>query len=117
MIFELANLWSSIMFVVLFITSAGWFWFYKVASHVYLLMPSTSTAEGEDAMYVLFNWVFLSTLACKTLAILLRIVEQSRADVFIMDWEHLASGRNEREDKASEAHREEAGFLDVYGED
>ena len=50
-------------------------------------------------MYTVFSWVFISTLAAKTLAVLLRIVEQSRADIFIMDWEGLARGRKALEDE------------------
>jgi len=40
-----------------------------------------------SSAYGAFKTVFFITLASKTVAMLMRIVEQSRADIFLMDWE------------------------------
>ena len=57
--------------------------------------------------------LFFLTLVTKTLAVILKIIEQSRADIFIMDWEALATGGS-----AIPKRKENKGeFLDVYGED
>ena len=49
----------------------------------------------------------------KTIAVVLRIVEQSRADVFIMDWETLTGAGKARRERRRGAPDDE----DVYGED
>ena len=57
--------------------------------------------------------MFFATLLTKTLAIILKILEQSRADIFIMDWESLASSKRPgRRDNEIDP-----DFIDVYGED
>ena len=57
--------------------------------------------------------LFFLTLIFKTLSVVIRIVEQSRADIFIMDWESLAKGGKSIPKKKEK----ESEFLDVYGED
>lgn len=57
---------------------------YKMQDNAYLLLPST---EAEDSFYVTFTIIFLITVSFKTVAVLYRIVEQSTADVILMDWE------------------------------
>ena len=114
-LYELANLWSAIMIVVLFAASAWWFTSYKMADRVHLLLPS-STPGGRDEMYFGFYCVFGSTLAAKTLAVVLKILEQSAADVFIMDWESLATGGGAARD-LGEQPQKEGDDLEVHGED
>ena len=90
LIYEVAHVWSGIMLFSLFIISARWFTFYKMAEEATVLMPSTQ--EGKDVMYSYFSFLFYMTLATKTLAVVLKIYEQSNADVFVMDWESEAGG-------------------------
>ena len=57
------------------------------------------------------------TLVAKTLAVLLRILEQCRADIFIMDWENESGGRA-TEFEAAEADRaREARMINQTDED
>lgn len=57
---------------------------YKMQSNAYLLLPSINIYSEA---YGAFKVVFFITLATKTVAMLMRVVEQSRADIFLMDWE------------------------------
>ena len=89
-----------------------WFLFYKSADNVSYLLPSLYTNEGQ-IVYSGLRWLFFATLVTKTLAIILKILEQSRADVFIMDWEGLATNKGlERRDN-----EQDPDFIDVYGDD
>jgi hypothetical protein len=57
---------------------------YKMQSNAYLLLPSINTYSQA---YGAFKVVFFITLASKSLAMLMRVIEQSRSDIFLMDWE------------------------------
>jgi len=72
------------MFWVAFFINGYFFIMYKMQDNAYLLLPST---EAEDSFYVTFTIIFLITVSFKTIAVLYRIVEQSTADVILMDWE------------------------------
>lgn len=72
------------MFWVAFFINGYFFIMYKMQDNAYLLLPST---EAEDSFYVTFTIIFLITVSFKTVAVLYRIVEQSTADVILMDWE------------------------------
>ena len=113
-IYEVANASSVIMIYALFFVSAWWFTFYKMAARVHILLPSTQ--PGRDSMYTAFTWIFIWTLVAKTVAVLLKILEQSEADVFIMDWENEAGG-GAADREAEKAKKEEADEANAYGED
>jgi len=66
-----------------------WFVFYKMQKNAKLLLPSTVLLDNA---YKFFNVFFLIILATKTAAIILKVIIQSRVDVFIMDWEAEKKG-------------------------
>ena len=107
--FEVANVWGAVMTYGLFFWSAWWFAYYKMATGVRLLLPSMEFDEAEYRRFLIF---FYMTLALKTIAVILQIIEQSRADVFIMDWETLTGAGNDNRKKQSNSEE-----FDVYGED
>ena len=77
------------MFYVCFFTTAYWFIFYKMQKNAKLLLPSFS---GFNEPYEFFHIFFLVILATKTIAVFMKIVIQSKADIFIMDWEKPKQG-------------------------
>lgn len=111
-LYESTNIFSKYTIYTVFSISMVWFLFYKWADNVSYMLPSLYTNEGQ-IVYSGLRWLFFATLVTKTLAIILKILEQSRADIFIMDWENLATnkslGRRDNE--------QEPDFIDVYGED
>lgn len=50
-------------------------------------MPTINPIDSDWSAYDYFFVFFLAILACKTLAVFMRILEQSNCDIFIMDWE------------------------------
>ena len=87
-IYEVSDVISTGMTLASFIIACYYFLFYKSAEYVTILLPSENTDSGSN-LYLGLKIIFLVTLSLKTLAVLLKIVEQSRADIFIMDWESL----------------------------
>ena len=87
-IYEVSDVISTGMTLALFIIACYYFLFYKSAEYVTILLPSENTDSGSN-LYLGLKIIFLVTLSLKSLAVLLKIVEQSRADIFIMDWESL----------------------------
>lgn len=87
-IYEVSDIISTGMSLALFIVACYYFLFYKAAERVTILLPSENTDSGSN-LYLGLKIIFLVTLSLKTLAVLLKIIEQSRADIFIMDWESL----------------------------
>jgi hypothetical protein len=83
-IMVICDTWSSVMFAVLFFVNMYWFIMYKMQDHCYLLLP---TLRGDSNAYSVFFNFFLITLICKTIAILITIIDQSTAEVFVIDWE------------------------------
>lgn len=78
------DIWSSIMFWELFLLNMYWFTMYKMQDNAFLLLPST---QGLSSAYDFFGVFFLIILVMRTLVILMKIFDQSRADLFLMDWE------------------------------
>jgi len=72
------------MFWVTFIVTGYWFINYKMSTRAVLLLPSTA---ATNSFYDKFDVVFYMMLACRTGAVLFRIVQQSSADIYLMDWE------------------------------
>lgn len=60
---------------------------FKTQDNAYILLPTINPVGDMISSYDIFFGFYVVTLATKTLAILLRIIEQSSVDIFIMDWE------------------------------
>ena len=84
-IYYLVDTWSELMFWLLFFTSATIFIAYKAQMNAHLLLPEPGPAS--DHVYRAFNAVFATTLACKLLKVLMRIGEQARIDLYLVDFE------------------------------
>lgn len=82
----LCDVWSNIMFMVYFILTGYWFIMYKMQSNAYILLPQRNI---ENSTYDLFKGFLIAITVTKGLAIVLTILNQSQADVFIMDWERF----------------------------
>lgn len=80
----LCDVWSNIMFMVYFLISMYWFIMYKMQANAYILMPQRNV---ENSTYDVFFIFLVTIISTKTLAVFLTIVEQTSADIFIMDWE------------------------------
>lgn len=76
--------WSEIMFWIVFFISGYWFIVFKLQRQAYVLLPSV---DDWNTFYLIFDIIFAIILAFRLLAILLKIAEQSRMDVFLIDWE------------------------------
>lgn len=80
----LTDTWSNIMFMVYFLISGYWFFFYKMQANASVLMPQRDVPNSTYDVFFIF---LVTIISAKTVAILLVIFEQSSADIFIMDWE------------------------------
>lgn len=72
------------MFWIVFFTSAYWFVTYKLQANAYVLLPSV---DDWDSSYKIFDIVFGFILALRFIAIIMKIIEQSTVDIFLIDWE------------------------------
>ena len=82
----LSDVWSNIMFMVYFILTGYWFIMYKMQSNAYILLPQRNV---ENSTYDIFYAFLIAIIATKSVAILLTILDQTNADIFIMDWERF----------------------------
>ena len=82
----LSDVWSNIMFMVYFILTGYWFIMYKMQSNAYILLPQRNI---ENSTYDIFYAFLIAIIVSKGVAILLTILDQTNADVFIMDWERF----------------------------
>ena len=78
------DVWSGIMFWILFFTAGYWFITYKLQANAYVLLPSI---DEWSTTYRVFDAIFGIILAFRLCAILMKIVEQSSCDIFLIDWE------------------------------
>ena len=113
-IYEVSDIISTGMSLALFIVACYYFLFYKAAERVTILLPSENTDSGSN-LYLGLKIIFLVTLSLKTLAVLLKIIEQSRADIFIMDWENYSA--IQRDQQQNPADKENPVDIDMTGED
>ena len=65
-----------------FAISAYWYFFYKLQSKIYYLMPPTSAEEYDK-----FKIIFLIGFCCYIMKMLIRIYKQVTFDIFFVDWE------------------------------
>ena len=66
----LFDVWSGIMFWIIFFTAGYWFVFYKLQENAYLLLPSV---DEWDYSYQIFDAIFGIVLAFRFLAIMMAI--------------------------------------------
>ena len=62
--------------------SAYWYFFYKLQSKIYYLMPPTSQDE-----YHQFKVIFVIGFCCYIMKMLIRVYKQVSFDIFFVDWE------------------------------
>ena len=62
--------------------SAYWYFFYKLQSKIYYLMPPTSQDE-----YHQFKVIFVVGFCCYIMKMLIRVYKQVSFDIFFVDWE------------------------------
>ena len=79
------------MFWILFFISGYWFIVYKLQAEAYVLLPSV---DDWDSSYMIFDIVFGIILAFRLLSIVFKIVEQSKIDIFLIDWEPTYSSND-----------------------
>ena len=81
------DVWSDLMFWLLFGACGEVFTAFKLQQHASLLLPELGGfGAGEDA-YLAFYVLLGLTLACKLLAVWIRIGEQAGTDVYLVDHE------------------------------
>ena len=62
--------------------SAYWYFFYKLQSKIYYLMPPT-----DDKVYDKFKLIFYIGFSCYMVKMFIRIYKQVSFDIFFVDWE------------------------------
>ena len=82
----LCDVWSNVMFMIYFILTGYWFIMYKMQSNAYILLPQRNV---ENSTYDIFYAFLIAIIVSKGLSILLAILYQSSADIFVMDWERF----------------------------
>lgn len=68
----IVDVWSEIMFWIIFFTSAYWFVTYKLQANAHILLPSVDDWESS---YKIFDIVFGFILALRLIAIIMKIIE------------------------------------------
>ena len=84
LIYLVCDVWSEIMFWLVFFTTAYWFVTYKLQANAFILLPSI---DDWSTSYKIFDIIFGLILGFRVIAILIKIVEQSYVDIFLIDWE------------------------------
>jgi hypothetical protein len=78
------DVWSTLSFYIFFLITMVWYVFYKWADSATLLLPSK---YGGDNIYDVFAGFFLTILISKTIVVIMKILDQAKCDVYILDWE------------------------------
>ena len=68
----MADVWSGIMFWIIFFTSGYWFITYKLQANAYVLLPSV---DDWSNTYKVFDTIFGLVLALRFVAIIMSIIE------------------------------------------
>jgi hypothetical protein len=79
------DIWSELMFWTLFFFCSSVFIAYKLSMNAFLLLPEMG--QQSEAEYNSFKVVLFITLAFRFFAIVMRIFEQAKADLYIVDYE------------------------------
>lgn len=78
------DVWSGIMFWILFFTTAYWFITFKLQANAYVLLPSI---DDWGTSYLVFDTIFGLVLAFRLISMVLSIIKQTSVDIFLIDWE------------------------------
>lgn len=78
------DVWSEIMFWIIFFTAAYWFVTYKLQANAYVLLPSV---DDWGTSYMVFDTIFGLVLAFRFISIIMAILVQTSVDIFLIDWE------------------------------
>lgn len=85
LVFYITDVGSNLLFSVYFFVTMYWFITYKMQENAHILMPQR---DIENSAYDFFYLFLVIITACKTVAILMAIVDQSsQTEVFVIDWE------------------------------
>lgn len=85
--------WSNFMYLLLWVTTLVITWTYKGQEEAALLLPELG--EASDTLYQAFYGVFGATLAARAIANLIRVLQQARAEVYMVDLERPRPGAAE----------------------
>jgi len=77
------DIWGDLMFWLLFFSCMDVFVTYKMQMNAYLLLPELG--EASEGYYSAFKIVMAITLAMKTVAVIMKIIEQTNIDVYLVD--------------------------------
>lgn len=77
-------MWAEFMYWLLFFISMYWFIAYKMTEEAAILLPSI---DDIDYAYRNFYIIFGIVLLFRVIVIVLKIIESSTVDVFLIDWE------------------------------
>ena len=72
LIYLILDVWSEIMFWIVFFVSGYWFIVYKLQASAYFLLPSV---DDWDSSYMIFDIIFGIILGFRFTAIVFKIVE------------------------------------------
>ena len=75
LLYLLTDQWSLYMFLVCMVVQAWWFFLFKNAENVLVLMPPMKQDDSLWSAYDYFFVIFLAILGCKNVAVLLKIIE------------------------------------------
>jgi meckelin len=84
LVFLIMDVWSGIMFWIIFFIAGYWFVTYKLQGNAYLLLPSV---DNWGTTYLIFDIIFGLVIGLRFLSILYLVIEQSNVDIFLIDWE------------------------------
>ena len=84
-IYHALDAWSEYMFWLMFFSCCSIFIAYKQQMNAYLLLPELGEASAQN--YTAFKVILAMTLVAKLIAVLMKIVEQSYIDIYLIDWE------------------------------
>jgi meckelin len=92
-VYYILDTWSKFMYVLLGMTTLVITWTYKGQESAALLLPELG--EASNSLYQAFYGVFGATLVARAAANLLRIRQQAKADIYLVDLERPRPGTNE----------------------
>lgn len=85
--------WSAFMALLLWVATLAITWTYKGQEAAAILLPELG--EASDTLYRAFYGVFGATLAARAAANLIRVFQQARAEVYMVDLERPRPGATE----------------------
>lgn len=77
--------WSELMFWLLFFSCSNIFISYKLQMNAFFLLPELG--DASEKVYASFKIIMLITLIFKFISVLMRIIEQTTMDIYLVDFE------------------------------